>query len=176
MGSLAAFGARKSVLSVAAALIAGLAINAVVLARDAGRHSRAQPSAIQVLDGNIVSFRLKGVGGADLAVQSLRSGQGPSTVWITLVASGLPRRGIDYQAIGGDCLGIHPRTLAVSSGMPDPRTGILTLNLNNMPASDTELIWVKVADVSGVELGAVRGQFFAPNSRVAIAPGQSVCP
>ena len=176
-GRLAGFPGRNVVVSAVAVAIACLAVLIIVLARDGGSQSRAQrTAAIEVLDGNTVSFQLKGATGAYLAVQSLRPGQGPATIWITVVASGLPQRGVDYQAVGGECLGTRPRTLAVSSGMPDSRTGILILPLNNMPASGTAILWVKVVDVSGVQLGGVLGPFFAPNSGVAIAPGQPVCP
>jgi hypothetical protein len=174
-GRLAGFPGRNAGLSAVAIGIACLAILITVLARDGGPHSRAQQSAtIQVLDGNTVSFRLKGASGADLAVQYLRPVHGPTTIWITLVVSGLPQRGIDYAATGGECLGTRSRTLAASSGLLDPRTGILIFPLHNMPASATTSIWVKEADVSGVQLGGVRGPFFAPNSGVPIAPPASL--
>lgn len=176
---------RLAVVAVAAGIaIGGLALAVAALAfHDA--ISRApvtartqRPPAIDVLIANAVSFPLKGTPGALLQLQYLQAGDGPAAIWATLAASGLPQDTY-YTATAGDCVSGHPRTLASASSYPDPHTDMLTLPLNNLPASVPTEIWIKVANAPGTDLGSARGAFLmpgAPGRTIPILPGQPVCP
>jgi hypothetical protein len=137
-----------------------------------------RPLAIDVLIASAVSFPLRGTPGALLQVQYLRAGAGPAAIWATLTASGLPRDSY-YTATAGDCVSGHPRMLAWAASYPDPRTDMLILPLNNLPASVPTEIWIKVTNAAGTDLGGARGAFLmpgAPGRAVPTLPGRPVCP
>jgi hypothetical protein len=56
---------------------------------------------------------------------------------------------------------------------------MLILPLNNLPASVTTQIWIKVTNAPGSSLGGARGSFLMPGAAgraVPTLPGQLVCP
>jgi hypothetical protein len=138
-----------------------------------------RPPAIDVLIASAVSFPLRGTPGALLQVQYLQAGAGPAAIWATLAASGLPRDTSYYTATAGDCVNGHPRMLASASSLPDPRTDMLILPLNNLPASVPTEIWIKVTNAAGADLGSARGAFLMPGAAgraIPTLPGRPVCP
>jgi hypothetical protein len=188
-------GIRRPAITTAARIVIGsLALAAAVLdLHDAASHApvtarthhapvttRTQrPPAIDVLIASAVSFPLTGTPGALLQVQYLRAGDGPAAIWATLAASGLPRDTSYYTATAGDCVNGHPRTLASASSLPDPRTDMLILPLNNLPASVPTEIWIKVTNAAGTDLGGARGAFLMPGGpgrAIPALPGRPVCP
>jgi hypothetical protein len=186
---------RRPVITTAARIVIGsLALAAAVLdLHDAASHApvtarthhapltaRTQrPPAIDVLIASAVSFPLRGTPGALLHVQYLQAGDGPAAIWATLTASGLPQDTAYYTATAGDCVNGHPRTLASASSLPDPRTDMLILPLNNLPASVPTEIWIKVTNGAGADLGSARGELLMPGTAgraVPIPPGRPACP
>jgi hypothetical protein len=138
-----------------------------------------RPPAINVLIAGAVSFPLRGTPGALLQVQYLQAGHGPAAIWATLTASGLPQDTAYYTATAGDCVNGHPRTLTSASSLPDPRTDMLILPLNNLPASVPTEIWIKVTNGVGADLGSARGELLMPGTAgraVPIPPGRPACP
>ena len=184
--SLLPGGIRRPAITMAARIIIGsLALAAAVVdLHDAASHApvtaRTQrPPAIDVLIASAVSFPLRGTPGALLQVQYLQAGAGPAAIWATLAASGLPRDTSYYTATAGDCVNGHPRMLASASSLPDPRTDMLILPLNNLPASVPTEIWIKVTNAAGADLGSVRGAFLMPGAAgraIPTLPGRPVCP
>src|SRR5690348_1823587 len=184
--SLLPGGIRRPAITMAARIIIGsLALAAAVVdLHDAASHApvtaRTQrPPAIDVLIASAVSFPLRGTPGALLQVQYLQAGAGPAAIWATLAASGLPRDTSYYTATAGDCVNGHPRMLASASSLPDPRTDMLILPLNNLPASVPTEIWIKVTNAAGADLGSARGAFLMPGAAgraIPIPPGRPVCP
>jgi hypothetical protein len=184
--SLLPGGIRRPAITMAARIIIGsLALAAAVVdLHDAASHApvtaRTQrPPAIDVLIASAVSFPLRGTPGALLQVQYLQAGAGPAAIWATLAASGLPRDTSYYTATAGDCVNGHPRMLASASSLPDPRTDMLILPLNNLPASVPTEIWIKVTNAAGVDLGSARGAFLMPGAvgrAIPTLPGRPVCP
>jgi len=177
---------RPAIATVVAGIVIrglALALTLVVLSHDAASHvpvtARTQrPPVIDVLIASAVSFPLKGTPGALLQVQYLRAGHGPAAIWATLAASGLPRDTY-YTATAGDCVSGHPRVLASASSLPDPRTDMLILPLNNLPASVPTEIWIKVTNAPGTNLGTAHGAFLMPGTAgraVPIPSGRPVCP
>ena len=164
-------------------LALAVALTLVVLTHDATSHVPApartqRPPAIEVLIASAVSFPLTGTPGALLQVQDLQAGDEPAAIWATLAASGLPQDTY-YTATAGDCVSGHPRTLASASSYPDPRTDMLILPLNNLPASVPTEIWIRVTNGPGTSLGAARGALLMPGAAgraVPVLPGQPVCP
>jgi hypothetical protein len=160
-----------------------LALTLVVLTQDATSHVPAKartprPPAIDVLIAGAVSFPLTGTPGALLQVQYLQAGGAPAAIWATLAASGLPRDTSYYTATAGDCVSGHPRVLASASSLPDPRTDMLILPLNNLPASVPTEIWIKVTNGSGTDLGGARGALLMPGAAgraVPIPSGRPAC-
>jgi hypothetical protein len=184
--SLLPGGIRRPAITMAARIIIGsLALAAAVVdLHDAASHApvtaRTQrPPAIDVLIASAVSFPLRGTPGALLQVQYLQAGAGPAAIWATLAASGLPRDTSYYTATAGDCVNGHPRMLASASSLPDPRTDMLILPLDNLPASVPTEIWIKVTNAAGVDLGSARGAFLMPGAvgrAIPTLPGRPVCP
>ena len=184
--SLLPGGIRRPAITMAARIIIGsLALAAAVVdlhaaASHAPVTARTQrPPAIDVLIASAVSFPLRGTPGALLKVQYLQAGAGPAAIWATLAASGLPRDTSYYTATAGDCVNGHPRMLASASSLPDPRTDMLILPLNNLPASVPTEIWIKVTNAAGVDLGSARGAFLMPGAvgrAIPTLPGRPVCP
>ena len=184
--SLLPGGIRRPAITMAARIIIGsLALAAAVVdLHDAASHApvtaRTQrPPAIDVLIASAVSFPLRGTPGALLQVQYLQAGAGPAAIWATLAASGLPRDTSYYTATAGDCVNGHPRMLASASSLPDPRTDMLILPLNNLPASVPTEIWIKVTNAAGTDLGSAHGSFLMPGAAgraVPTPPGRLVCP
>jgi|SRR5690349_22268629 len=184
--SLLPGGIRRPAITMAARIIIGsLALAAAVVdLHDAASHApvtaRTQrPPAIDVLIASAVSFPLRGTPGALLQVQYLQAGAGPAAIWATLAASGLPRDTSYYTATAGDCVNGHPRMLASASSLPDPRTDMLILPLNNLPASVPTEIWIKVTNAAGADLGSARGAFLMPGAAgraIPTLPGRLVCP
>jgi hypothetical protein len=184
--SLLPGGIRRPAITMAARIIIGsLALAAAVVdLHDAASHApvtaRTQrPPAIDVLIASAVSFPLRGTPGALLQVQYLQAGAGPAAIWATLAASGLPRDTSYYTATAGDCVNGHPRMLASASSLPDPRTDMLILPLNNLPASVPTEIWIKVTNAAGADLGSARGAFLMPGAAgrgIPTLPGRPVCP
>jgi hypothetical protein len=184
--SLLPGGIRRPAITMAARIIIGsLALAAAVVdLHDAASHApvtaRTQrPPAIDVLIASAVSFPLRGTPGALLQVQYLQAGAGPAAIWATLAASGLPRDTSYYTATAGDCVNGHPRMLASASSLPDPRTDMLILPLNNLPASVPTEIWIKLTNAAGADLGSARGAFLMPGAAgraIPTLPGRPVCP
>jgi hypothetical protein len=193
--SLLPGGIRRPAITMAARIIIGsLALAAAVVdLHDAASHApvtarthhapvtaRTQrPPAIDVLIASAVSFPLRGTPGALLQVQYLQAGAGPAAIWATLAASGLPRDTSYYTATAGDCVNGHPRMLASASSLPDPRTDMLILPLNYLPASVPTEIWIKVTNAAGADLGSARGAFLMPGAAgraIPTLPGRPVCP
>src|SRR5690349_8461733 len=184
--SLLPGGIRRPAITMAARIIIGsLALAAAVVdLHDAASHApvtaRTQrPPAIDVLIASAVSFPLRGTPGALLQVQYLQADAGPAAIWATLAASGLPRDTSYYTATAGDCVNGHPRMLASASSLPDPRTDMLILPLNNLPASVPTEIWIKVTNAAGADLGSARGAFLMPGAAgraIPTLPGRPVCP
>src|SRR5690349_13038797 len=184
--SLLPGGIRRPAITMAARIIIGsLALAAAVVdLHDAASHASVtartqRPSAIDVLIASAVSFPLRGTPGALLQVQYLQAGAGPAAIWATLAASGLPRDTSYYTATAGDCVNGHPRMLASASSLPDPRTDMLILPLNNLPASVPTEIWIKVTNAAGADLGSARGAFLMPGAAgraIPTLPGRLVCP
>jgi len=184
--SLLPGGIRRPAITMAARIIIGsLALAAAVVdLHDAASHApvtaRTQrPPAIDVLIASAVSFPLRGTPGALLQVQYLQAGAGPAAIWATLAASGLPRDTSYYTATAGDCVNGHPRMLASASSLPDTRTDMLILPLNNLPASVPTEIWIKVTNAAGADLGSARGAFLMPGAAgraIPTLPGRPVCP
>src|SRR5690349_7128895 len=184
--SLLPGGIRRPAITMAARIIIGsLALAAAVVdLHDAASHApetaRTQrPPAIDVLIASAVNFPLRGTPGALLQVQYLQAGAGPAAIWATLAASGLPRDTSYYTATAGDCVNGHPRMLASASSLPDPRTDMLILPLNNLPASVPTEIWIKVTNAAGADLGSARGAFLMPGAAgraIPTLPGRPVCP
>jgi hypothetical protein len=187
-------GIRRPAITTAARIVIGsLALAAAVLdLHDTASHApvtarthhapmtaRTQrPPAIDVLIASAVSFPLTGTPGALLQVQYLRAGAGPAAIWATLAASGLPRDSY-YTATVGDCVRGHPRMLVWAASYPDPRTDMLILPLNNLPASVPTEIWIKVTNAAGTDLGGTRGAFLmpgAPGRAIPVPPGRPACP
>ena len=187
-------GIRRPAITTAARIIIGtLALAAAVLdLHDAASHApvtarthhapmtaRTQrPPAIGVLIASAVGFPLRGTPGALLQVQYLQAGDGPAAIWATLAASGLPRDSY-YTATAGDCVRGHPRTLTWAASYPDPRTDMLILPLNNLPASVPTEIWIKITNAPGTDLGAAHGAFLMPGTAgraIPTLPGRPVCP
>ena len=184
---------RPGITAAARIIIATLALAAAVLdLHDAASHApvtarthhapvtaRTQrPPPIDVLIASAVSFPLAGTPGALLQVQYLQAGHGPAAIWATLTASGLPRDSY-YTATAGNCVSGHPRMLVWAASYPDPRTDMLILPLNNLPASVPTEIWIKVTNGAGADLGGARGAFLmpgAPGRTIPIPPGRPVCP
>jgi hypothetical protein len=175
---------RPAITAAARIVIATLALAAAVLdLHDAASHApvtaRTQrPPAIDVLIASAVSFPLTGTPGALLQVQYLQAGAGPAAIWATLMVSGLPRDSY-YTATAGDCVSGHPRMLVWAASYPDPRTDMLILPLNNLPASVPTEIWIKVTTAAGADLGGARGAFLmpgAPGRAIPTLPGRPVCP
>jgi hypothetical protein len=180
-------GIRRPAIATAAAgiIIGGLALAVVVPAHHdptfgAPPTTRTrQPPTIEVLIASAVSFPLKGTRGALLQAQYLQAGDGPAAIWATLAASGLPQDTSYYTATAGDCVNGHPRMLASASSLPDPRTDMLILPLNNLPASVPTEIWIKVINAAGTNLGGAHGAFLMPGAAgraVPTLPGRPVCP
>jgi hypothetical protein len=176
---------RPAIAAVAAGIVIGGLTLAVVIPGHHDATFRApvtartqRPPTIDVLIAGAVSFPLRGTPGALLQVQDLQAGDEPAAIWATLAASGLPQDTY-YTATAGDCVSGHPRTLASASSYPDPRTDMLILPLNNLPASVPTEIWIRVTNGPGTSLGAARGALLMPGAAgraVPVLPGQPVCP
>jgi len=161
----------RAVVMLAACLAA---LVAVLLVKQGHKAVQARPVPVRFIGGSTVAIRLKGAARADLAVQYLQADGRFSATMLTIVAAGMAR-GVEYVATAGKCAGGEPRPLAVSSGLPDPATGILALSVDSPAGSADAPMWVKVTGSGGAGLGAVRGPFLLPYRGVAIAPGQALC-
>jgi hypothetical protein len=157
-----------------AAATAGLLVT--LTSHDGGKVAAGSPGGISVVGENDLVMHLKGAAGAELWVRYLSAGRGRGTIWLDLVATGLPL-GYDYRATFGDCVKRHPRTLAIYSGLPDPGTGILVLALDNLPASAVAThAWIRVDSPLGGQLGGIQGSFdFMGNATSALGPHSPVC-
>ena len=142
-----------------------------------GRTARVRPAATiqQVNEGTEVDFPLTGTSGAILQAQYLRFGHGPSFIWLTLTAAGLPPGWI-YEARVGDCVRGRPKTLTGLSAIPDHQTGIWLLSVP-MPGAPGTIDWITVTKTGEDPrpLGGIRGNFLYLGRTVAIAPGHPVC-
>jgi hypothetical protein len=157
-------------------VVAGLAAAVVVLAvARPGRAPAAGPGVVRVLTGNLVGFRLGRGADADLNVQYLQTPAGQPSVSISVAVTGLPR-GVDYLVTAGECRGGTARVLVSSSGLPDAVSGLLLVTLPNMAGSERSVVWVRVANAFGAQLGGVRSPFIVPGSGTPIAPGKPACP
>lgn len=165
---------------VLAAALAGAALAAVHYRGEVAalRSAAAQPAGtITVINENELPVQLSQARSALLAIRWLRAGRGPVTAWLDLVAVGLPG-GIDYTVAAGDCRNGHPHGLGAgsSSGASGGVAGIVELSVDSLRADPASVLWVRVATVTGVQLGGVRGSFWPPGNVTAIRPGQPSCP
>jgi hypothetical protein len=167
---------RSCMLLALLAIAASTATGLIVASSNSSQPPARPAGTISVINENMLDLQLKEATGARLAIRYLQPGQGPDTIWLDLVATGLPK-GIDYSVTAGECLKGRPTAVAVaSSGTPDPATGILILPLDNLRAAPAAVLWVRVSNVRGVRLGGIRGSFAPPGSTVAITPYEPACP
>jgi hypothetical protein len=168
-------GQARFVLGAAGVIGALTAAAVLVLALQTGRPAALRPSGpIKVVNGNTLSFAVQGTAGAVVQVQYLRVDHGRETLWLSVVTRGLPR-GVDYTAKAGKCARGRPVTLATLSGLPDRRSGILLLAVNNVPASARQVTWLTLNNVRGQRLGGIRGLFLIGQATTPIAPGEAAC-
>jgi hypothetical protein len=118
--------------------------------------SRTPAPSIEVVNGNTLSFAVKGTAGAVVSVEYLRADHGRQTMWLSVATSGLPL-GWSYSATAGKCLHGRPVSLTTTSAIPDRRSGILLLPLNGVHVSMTEVIWLDLKTAQGGLLGGIRG-------------------
>lgn len=164
-------------LDVAGLAVAVLVVGVIVLlTRSPGHPRHPPPDGVSFQSNeNLIAVPLGGQAGGDLEVQYLGRHDGQPRVRISVAAAGLPR-GVKYRVAAGDCHGLRPQTLSSATGRPDGQTGLLLLTLDKFPGSPQSILWVRVTTASGVELGAVRSPFTAPDSGVEVPPGSRVCP
>ena len=169
--------APNGLLVAAGAIIAALTITVIAQAVQLSGHpAGVRPAtAIQWRVGAFADFPLTGTKGAFLQTQYLHVGHGPSLVWLTLAAAGLPG-GYDYTALVGDCVRGRPRTLTGLSEVPDSRTGVWLVSFK-MSGGPGAIRWVTVTRAGEVRpRGGIRGSFVYLGRLVAIPPGHPVCP
>jgi len=174
-------------LCVAAALIGSL----VTLAVGGGTqsHLTGKPSTtIAIQNADTINFVLHSRLDLVIAVEYLRVGPSTSsaglpgfplaggTTWATVVVTGLPAYGPDYELTAGECIDGR----AVSLGQPyssaaDP-AGVLVLQDSNLPASfDSSRFWMQISSVTGQILAKIRGPIFPVTNGRLIAPGTPIC-
>ena len=180
-----------AVVVLSAALAAALVLvvhyhgQVVALHRQAHNASRravsptsAPPTAlrgpIEVVNGNTLSFAVKGTAGAVVSVEYLRVDQGRETMWLNLAISGLPLGAI-YSATAGKCLHGRPVSLTTTSAIPDRQSGILLLRLNGVHVSTSEVTWLDLKTARGVLLGGIRGNLLVRQATTPVAPAGEVC-
>src|SRR5260370_37736179 len=155
-------------LCVAAALIGSL----VTLAAGSGTqsHLTGKPLAsIAIQNANTATFALNSRLNLVIAVEYLRVGSSTSsaglpglplsggTTWVTVVVTGLPAYGPDYELTAGECS--HGR--AVSLGTPGSAgagpAGVLILQVSNLPVSfASSRFWIQISSVTGQILAEIR--------------------
>jgi hypothetical protein len=98
------------------------------------------------------------------------------TTWVTVVVTGLPAYGPDYEVTAGECS--HGRAVSLGephSGAADP-AGVLILQVSNVPVSfDSSRFWIQISSVTGQILAEIRGPIFPATNGRLIAPGTSIC-
>jgi len=156
------------------ALIVALVAVIVVLSANRSESRPASAGPIRVVNENSISFSVTGAVGGEVDVRYLQAGRASNTIWMTVIVIGLSR-GLDYMVTAGSCTGGAPQVFAISSGLPDPATDVLVLPVDNVPGSQATVSWIRIATASGVPLGGVRGQFWAPHRETPIAPEGSAC-
>jgi hypothetical protein len=123
---------------------------------------------IEVVNGNTLSFAVKGTAGAVVSVEYLRADHGHVTLWLSVATSGLPL-GWSYSATAGKCLHGRPVFLTTTSALPNRHSGILLLTLNGFHASMTEAIWLDLKTARGALLGGIRGNLLVRQATTPIA-------
>jgi hypothetical protein len=163
----------------AAAISAGL-----LLTSSPGREQpRGAAEAVSVVTETQVNLRLAGATRAELDVRYLRVGpgnalRGPYTLWLDVVATGLPRATV-FKATAGSCVDGRPRVLGTYSGVPDPNTDILVLNIDNLRLAQFGTVaWFRVSNPEGAQLGGIRGSggFLAWNETTTLNFRTPDCP
>ncbi len=154
--------------------VVGLTAAIVVMEVRRSGGNPSPPAPVEVAGSELVGFRLRGADDAQLGVLYLSQQGGQSHVSISLEAEGL-KRGVGYLVTAGECLGGTPRALVRATGKPDS-IDFLLLNLNNMPGSQRTVVWVRVANGYGSQLGGVRSPFTTSGTGVQVRPGKRVCP
>jgi hypothetical protein len=129
---------------------------------------------IEVVNGNTLSFAVRGTAGAVVTVEYLRADHGREAMWLSVAIRGLPR-GYIYLAKAGKCAQGRPVTLAAYSGIPDRQSGILLLVMDNIPPSTSQMAWLTLNTGRGMRLGGIRGDFLVGQATTPIAPVGEVC-
>lgn len=129
---------------------------------------------IEYVNGNTLSFAVRGTAGAVVTVEYLRADHGREAMWLSVAIRGLPR-GYIYLAKAGKCVQGRTVTLAAYSGIPDWQSGILLLVMNNIPASTGQIAWLTLNTGRGMQLGGIRGDFLVGQATPPIAPVGEVC-
>ncbi len=174
-------------LCAAAALIGSL----VTLAVGGGTqsHLTGKPvTSIAIQNANTATFALNSRLHLVIAVEYLRVGSYRSsaglpglplsggTTWVTVVVTGLPAYGPDYELTAGECS--HGRAVSLgtpSSAAADP-AGVLILQVSNLPVSfDSSRFWIQISSVTGQILAEIRGPVFPVTNGRLIAPGTAIC-
>ena len=186
--------------SAAAAAVAAVAavIGAAVFAgaqqpapahRPAARSTKPPAfTSIAIQNANTTNFVLNSRLNLVIAVEYLRVGSSASsaglpafplsggTTWVTVVVTGLPAYGPDYEVTAGECS--HGRAVSLGepeSGKADP-AGVLILQVSNVPVSfDSSRFWIQISSVTGQILAEIRGPIFPVTNGRLIAPGTSIC-
>jgi hypothetical protein len=188
---------RRSSAAAAAVVAVVAVIGATVLAgaqpapahRPAARSTKPPAfTSIAIQNANTTNFVLNSRLNLVIAVEYLRVGSSASsaglpafplsggTTWVTVVVTGLPAYGPDYEVTAGECS--HGRAVSLGepeSGKADP-AGVLILQVSNVPVSfDSSRFWIQISSVTGQILAEIRGPIFPVTNGRLIAPGTSIC-
>ncbi len=156
-------------------ILAVVGLTAAIVVMEARRTDRppSPPGPVEVYGSELVSFPLRGGEDAELGVLYQSQQGGRPSVAISVEAD--VKQGVDYRVTAGECRGRKPHVLTHANGKPDS-VGFLLLTLTNMPGSERTVVWVRVANGYGRQLGGVRSPFKATGFGVQVAPGKPVCP
>lgn len=158
-------------------ILAVVGLTAAIVVMEARRHNGGHgppPPPVQIAGSELVGFRLRGASDANVDVLYLsRPGRQPK-MSISVEAGDL-KRGLRYLVTAGECRGGTPRVLARATGTPDSERFLL-LTLNGLPGTQRSVVWVRVTNGYGAQLGGVRSPFSATGTGVQIAPGKPDCP
>jgi hypothetical protein len=157
-------------------ILAVVGLTAAIVVMEARRSdgNGPRPAPAQVANSDLVGFRIRGGDDAELAVLYMTQQGGQPSVSISVEAGNL-KRSVGYLVTAGDCRGRAPLVLTRSSAKPDS-AGFLLLTLNNIPGSEHTVVWVRIANAYGRQLGGVRSPFNAAGNGIQIGPGKPVCP